>query len=247
MYNDPFDIDHFAIRTFKSIKGGDNIRDNITSNDAYIFGGTIEIPEKHLTAEWFHTTDPKLRKLSQRIFVSEIDETKLSTNVQVILQRYLSFCEKNFGVGDFFCKEQPVVFKEDYNIIAQESEIAAWTLLNGHRINHLAVSVPPNNTIQSMIHNLKKRGYIINDIGGEIKVSEDGMLHQGSTMSDVDVYEMKHDQSAQSAQTIQEFELPGCFMEFVQRDKFPSGNIREGFEANNALRIYDSTKRTVNL
>lgn len=216
LYNNSLTTDHIAIRSLKSYGGIQRIKNIITRNSEYISGGTLQFPEKHLNAEWFYTTNPEFRDLVPRIFVSEIDESYLSNTAQSILNKY-----RIRNIDEI-----------EYKTLITESEYAAWVFLNGNIINHLALNVPNNINIQDMIVHLQKENYNINSKGGNIKTSEDGLLHQASTMSDIIKYTLSNTTT----------QLPACFVEFVQRDKLSGGSIKEGFEANNALYIFDSTK-----
>lgn len=246
LYNYQLKADHIAIRTFKGIGGIEHIKNSLITDNQCISGGALTIPEKKLNAEWFYTTTPEFRVMCPRIFVSEIDEIQLSEETQNILNKYLNSYKINKETSlqnDLFDFNEDaemmwgIVEEQDYNFISNESEYAAWTLLNGHRVNHLAVHVTVQETIQEMVDNLKNKEFIINQTGGEIKTSSDGMLHQASTMSDTMQYQMIGNDNS-----IIQRKKPGCFVEFVQRDKYPGGSIREGFEANNALHIFDSTR-----
>jgi len=219
------DHDHFAIRSFKGYGGINLVKDKyrLSKNSEYLKGGTLEIPENHTKAEWLFTNNKTLRVLSPRIFISEIDETKLSPLSQEIIKRCFSP----------LCTSNKCSFK-DYKTIYSDSEYAAWTLINGSIINHMALNVPDHLSLEEFIQIINNdNNFVINNSNGLIKTSTDGMLQQSSIMSDKTSYDF-------TDETISE--LPGCFVEFVKRHKYPNGSIREGFDANNALHIFSSTK-----
>ena len=222
MQPSPLTVDHVAVRSFKSTGGILQARTQLTQDEIYRSGGVLQIPEKKLDAEWFYTTDPVLRTFAPRIFVSELDETKLSSSSQNILKKYARISEGT---------EEDIVSYDDYQNLSKESEYAGWTLLHGTRINHVALTVPKTSTLIEFIERLKQHNFRLNTIGGEIKTSNDGMLHQASILSDSIIHAFKEEHR----------NVPGYFVEFVQRDKYEAGSIREGFESQNALHIFDST------
>lgn len=226
-------IDHVAVRTFRKQGGIEAVREHVTQDNQYASGGTIDIPQKHLRAEWFYTNDQNLQQLAPRIFVSEIDETKLSDKVQCILTNYLTRPIKNrFKFDEYVTLHVP--HTSEYQQILHESEYAAWTLLNGNRINHIALEVPD---IYQTMYNLKNDGYPLN-IGGDGSVvfsSSDNLLHQASIKSCMCKYLLRTERGHDL------LELPGSFIEFIQRDIDECGNKKEGFELNNAIHIFNST------
>lgn len=226
LYNNNLEPDHIAMRSFKCCGGIDSIKQELIEDNIYHSGGTLSIPEKHLNAEWFYTTHPEFRKLTPRIFISEIDDSLLSQESQSILHKYAT------------STEYIDLCLDDYLKMAEDSEYASWTMAHETQINHLALNIPTDDTVSQFLDNLEDNKFIINTIGGRIKTSSDGMLHQGSTMSDTMLYPFENGREKQ---------IPAFFVEFVQRDKYPNGSIREGFEANNALHIFDSTSSTSSL
>lgn len=214
--------DHIALRTFQSEGGIQFVKNALIENDVYKSGGTLEIPQKHLHAEWFYTRHPQFERMAPRIFVSEIEESKLSTMSRSILKNAL--------------KSGFLTFK-DYFSINEESEYAGWSLLHGRAVNHVAVDVPEETKIEEFVQDLKSKNYNINTFGGEIKTSKDGMIHQASVMSDIVKYHFVNEEGK-----FEQKNVPGFFVEFVQRDKDTNNRIREGFESQNALHIFDSTR-----
>lgn len=212
--------DHIAFRTFKSNQGIQLIKDIITLNNEYIFGGELKFPEKHLNAEWFYTENQELP--SSRIFISEIDESKLSNKSQKIIDKYVNSPKDNL--------ETILPSIKDYNTLLQDSEYAAWTLVYFDTINHVTFST---DNIQELNQKLKNNNYILNTVGGEVKTSNDGLLHQSSTMSSLIRCLFKEGSS----------DVAGTFIEFAQRDFDSKTNTRrEGFEAENAIHIFESTQ-----
>jgi len=112
-----------------------------------------------------------------------------------------------------------------------ESEYAAWTIFNRYYLNHFTIAIhnlkDGYNTIETFNTFLEKHGVLLNDSGGKIKKSPDGNLLQSSTV-------------AQMVKSIfafgKEKMIPGSYVEFAERK-----DGREGFEAANADKIFEST------
>ncbi|GAB4819637.1 hypothetical protein N2152v2_006683 [Parachlorella kessleri] len=128
----------------------------------------------------------------------------------------------------------------------QESEYAAWVLVNGYALNHTTVSVhhlKGPRDIHELNDFLQKAGFQLNASGGVTKVSPDGLLLQSSTMADQVCYTFAGDETEKVA---------GAYIEFAERLVLPEfrhlpleeveeHHRRDGFEAGSADRIFEST------
>jgi len=136
---------------------------------------------------------------------------------------------------------------DDYERLAGESEYAAWTIYNRYYLNNFTMSVHNltngYNTLVSFNEFLERNGFKLNDAGGKIKKSPDGLLLQSSTVAEMVLATFAHGETKM---------IPGSYVEFAERkvlDSFrslPEGEIlpihrREGFEAANADKIFEST------
>ena len=110
----------------------------------------------------------------------------------------------------------------DYQKINDINSYLAWTILFEGHINHLALEV---DDIEIATEKCIKSGIKMNYEGGLYKVSKDKLLIQTATMSDPVKYTFKDGKMEY---------LPYAFVELVQRG-------REGFEQDNAQRIFSST------
>jgi hypothetical protein len=141
----------------------------------------------------------------------------------------------------------PVPTYEDYQLLATDSEYASWAIYNRYYLNHFTISVhnlPAGyNTVADLNRFLEAHGFVLNDSGGKIKVSPDGGLLQSSTVARMVVAEFAGGQRA---------EIPGSYVEFAERRVLPAfaqlppsairrEHRREGFEAGNADKIFEST------
>ena len=138
----------------------------------------------------------------------------------------------------------------DYKTLLQESEYAAWVIYNRYYLNHFTISVhnlPDGyNTVAGFNEFLESNGIKLNTAGGKIKISPDGGLIQSSTVA-----EMIEATFANG----DKFKISGSYVEFAERkilpefadlpdDQISRMNRRDGFEASNADKIFESTYTT---
>lgn len=216
--------------------------------DAYHFG------VKKLDAYWY--APPK--DTYPRIFISELRVSDLSPVSQEIIEKYTHGITADpvdgldlddpAQVGAFFHKplwELPTI--EDYTSLSEESEYAAWVIYNRYYLNHYTISVHDlaleYRTLERFNHFLESIGVVLNTSGGKIKTSPDGLLKQSSSVA-----EMVDATFADGTQ----MKIAGSYVEFAERlplpefENMPLNAIqrehrREGFESNNADKIFEST------
>ena len=136
---------------------------------------------------------------------------------------------------------------EDFLALSSESEYAAWVIYNRYYLNHFTVSVhnlkDGYNTIANFNNFLERNGFKLNDSGGKIKTSPDGNLLQSSTVAEMI--------NANFANDVKHM-ISGSYVEFAERkvleqyeglsaDELKREHRREGFEAGNADKIFEST------
>jgi len=120
-------------------------------------------------------------------------------------------------------------------------------IYNRYYLNHFTVSVhnlkAGYNTVADFNNFLERNSFKLNDSGGKIKTSPDGNLLQSSTVAEMI--------DAIFANGIQHT-ISGSYVEFAERKvlaqyaELPANEIkrehrREGFEAGNADKIFEST------
>ncbi|MFZ9741974.1 MAG: 2-oxoadipate dioxygenase/decarboxylase family protein, partial [Chitinophagaceae bacterium] len=138
----------------------------------------------------------------------------------------------------------------DYLQLLNESEYAAWVIYNRYYLNHYTISVhylkDGFNQLTQFNAFLEKNGIKLNDAGGKIKVSPDGLLLQSSTVAQVLEANFANEEK---------HHIAGSYVEFAERRVLPEfahlpeherkrKHLREGFEANNADKIFESTFTT---
>ncbi len=219
-----------------------------TKKDYYFF------ENKKLDAYWYAPPEPKY----PRIFISELRVKALSNVAQQIIKKYTNTVQEDpvdeldlnnaNEVGTFFHKPLwPLPSAKDYQELLKESEYAAWVIYNRYYLNHYTISIHElkdgYNNIENFNLFLEKIGIKLNDSGGKIKTSKDGLLRQSSTVAEM-VTAKFSDEIA--------LEISGSYVEFAERKVLPefkglpkkellSIHRREGFEAANADKIFEST------
>jgi hypothetical protein len=224
--------DHIALRTF-------NLEAvNLEKLAAHFIAlgyeqkGDYVFEAKKLRAQHFEhpdTTQPK-------VFISELKVNELSEQAQSIIKRMVASVEKEATTADNFLYSGThwSVSYEDYKLLLEESEYAAWMAAWGYRANHFTVSVNHLNNISDLSEVnqiLKNAGFKLNASGGEIKGGEDVCLAQSSTIAD----------SAEVTFSDTTVSIPSCFYEFAQRYMMQDGQFYQGFVASSADKIFEST------
>ena len=253
---DPSEIenDHIAFRTMGVKFLGIQSLEKIFLHYGYKKMDHYFFPEKKLDAHWYAPENPK----DPRIFISELRVNDLSPKIRTIIKSYTD--EVTSDPAEKLDLNDPLAVDEflhsglwrlptwdDYSTLADESEYAAWTIYNRYYLNHFTISVHNlkngYNTVADFNNFLEKYGFVLNDSAGKIKKSPDGGLLQSSTVA--------HMINAPFAKG-EMHRIPGSYVEFAERKILPeyahlqSSEIkrehrREGFEAANADKIFEST------
>lgn len=242
-------FDHFAFRSFGLPHVGIAAVARWFEDLGYVEGGApLEFEEKKLRARWYRPPAADL----PRIFISEIKVEEVSPVAQEIIARYAAPHAEalgRYGLATGFLGVTPwgAPTLEEYETLAEESEYAAWVLVNGYALNHATVAVHrlagAEGGIAALNERLRGAGLKLSQAGGEVKVSPDGLLLQSSTVADAVPFTFG------DGQTIL---VPGSYVEFAERRVLPEyahlppGEIeerhrRDGFEAASADRIFEST------
>lgn len=252
--------DHIAFRTMGVPQLGVQSFEKIflhygyQKRDHYFFEG------KKLDAWWYSPP----RETDPRIFVSELRVGDLSEESQRIITSYTDEVPNdpadtlNLDNGEevdaFLHKplwRTPTV--TDYQTLLKESEYAAWVIYNRYYLNHFTISLhnlPEGyNTVADFNTFLEKIGIRLNTSGGKIKVSPDGGLLQSATVAEMIDAEFADGEK---------LSISGSYVEFAERKVLPEfqnlpiseikrKHRRDGFEAANADKIFESTYTTQTL
>ena len=249
--------DHIAFRTLGVPNLGITSFEKIflaygySRRDYYYFEG------KKLDAYWFSPPSDGY----PRIFVSELRVSELSEEAQAIIYKYTSSITSDpVDDVDLSNGEEAAAFlqkplwdlptSEEYQTLLEESEYAAWVIYNRYYLNHYTISIHElkegYNTLEEFNDFLVSIGIKLNNSGGVIKTSDDGLLRQSSTVSAL------YDASFADGKLL---EIAGSYVEFAERSVLPEfqglpkeeirpKHRRDGFETNNADKIFESTDTT---
>jgi len=238
---DEIENDHIAFRTLGVPNLGVDSLEKIFLHYSYTKVDHYFFPKKKLDAWWYAPPAEGL----PRIFISELRVQDLSLRAEKVIRFYTDSIKvdpvKLLDLDDpvevdLFLHSSlwRLPSLDDYNFLASESEYAAWAIYNRYYLNHFTIAVHNlklYNTIESFTAFLESKGIIMNDAGGKIKVSADGGLLQSSTAA-----QMVKGEFAFGKEKM----IPGSYVEFAER-KMLNGKRREGFEAANADKIFEST------
>ena len=251
---DEIENDHIAFRTLCVPHLGIRSLEKVFLFYGYERRDYYFFAEKKLNAWWYAPPTNGL----PRIFISELQVEDLSPRAEAIICSHTNVIKRD--PVDFLDLEDPVAVdaflhsslwklptRADYELLAAESEYAAWTIYNRYYLNHFTIAVhglkEGYKTIEQFNAFLEKEGLVLNDAGGKIKRSADGGLLQSSTVAQL--------VKAQFADGYSKL-IPGSYVEFAERklveknEGLVSGGLhsarrREGFEAANADKIFEST------
>lgn len=250
--------DHIAFRTMGVPHLGIASLERIFLHLGYERRDRYNFPEKKVTAHWYAPPDDRF----PRIFISELRVPELSPEAQAAIHSYTGTVTEDPVQGlDLDEAEAVVAFLHaplwrtptwaDYDRLRNESEFAAWVIYNRYYLNHFTISVhnlPEGyNTIARFNAFLEANGFTLNDSGGTIKVSGDGKLLQSSTVAALVDADFDDGRGGYDRR-----QIAGSYVEFAERkvlDQFaglPPSQVRrihrrEGFEAANANKIFEST------
>lgn len=246
--------DHIAFRTMGVEHLGIQSLEKIFLHFGYIKKDAYFFPEKKLDAYWYAPPAENF----PRIFVSELRVKDLPVATQQLIKKYTDEVTadpvdaidlNDTAAVDLFLHSSmwstPTL--QDYLELAKESEYAAWVIYNRYYLNHFTVSVhnlkPGYNSIQEFNAFLERNGFRLNDSGGKYKESPDGLLLQSSTVAKMIAAEFAGGDV---------YDIAGSYVEFAERKLLPQfaqvpfaeikrEHRREGFEAKNANKIFEST------
>lgn len=245
--------DHIAFRTMGVKHLGIASMEKIFLHYGYQKKEYFLFEEKKLNAYWYHPPLPQY----PRIFLSELRVQDLSPETQAIIHSYtnqitadpLDQIDLNDECAiDTFLHSGlwSLPSLADYKALQKESEYAAWVIYNRYYLNHFTISVhnlPKYNDLEVFNLWLEKNGFILNNAGGKIKHSPDGLLLQSSTVAEmIEATFLNNEKET----------IAGSYVEFAERKVLPQfahllpheierEHRRDGFETKNANKIFEST------
>lgn len=246
--------DHIAFRTMGVPQLGIQSLEKIFLHYGYTKKSAYHFPEKKLDAFWYAPPAPHF----PRIFISELRVQDLSPQAQQLILSYTGEVKSDpvdalnlddaTAVDNFLHSglwRLPTL--EDYKLLAAESEYAAWVIYNRYYLNHFTISVhnlPPGyNTIPEFNAFLERKGFTLNNAGGKMKVSPDGGLLQSATVANMITAAFANNETHPIAGSYVEFAERKVLPQFAHlpADQVKREHRRDGFEAGNADKIFEST------
>jgi hypothetical protein len=251
---DEIENDHIAFRSLGVPHLGIGSMQKIIHHLGYEKRDYYFFPEKKLHAYWYAPPAPGY----PRIFLSELWVGGMPAHIQWIIRTYtghlkadpvdaLDLNDAAAIEGFLHASSWGLPTLADYETLATESEYAAWAIYNRYYLNHFTIAVhrlPEGyNTVALFNQFLETEGFRLNDAGGKIKTSSDKLLLQSSTVAG-------KVQAAFAGGEVRE--IPGSYVEFAERrvlsnfihlaaDEVKREHRRDGFEAANADKIFEST------
>lgn len=246
--------DHIAFRTMGVPHLGIQSLEKIFLHYGYQKRDYYHFPEKKLDAYWYAPPSPQY----PRIFISELRVKDLTPEAQKIITSYTNEVTVDpvspLNLDDATAVDQflhsglwRLPTWADFEALGAESEYAAWVIYNRYYLNHFTISVhnlkEGYNTIEQFNAFLERYGFVLNNSGGKIKTSPDGGLSQSSTVAEM------IDAAFAGGEV---HKISGSYIEFAERRVLPQFahlpkdqvqriHRREGFEAGNADKIFEST------
>jgi len=246
--------DHIAFRTLGVPNLGIASFEKIFLHYGYTKMDYYHFPEKKLDAYWYAPPSPEY----PRIFISELRVGDLSKEAQKVIGKYTAeitvdpidtfSLNDTKAVGNFFYEplwQLPTL--HDYQLLSKESEYAAWVIYNRYYLNHYTISVhelpEPYNSLEAFNVFLEDIGIVLNSSGGKIKTSKDGLLRQTSSVAKMVEATFANNEKMKISGSYVEFAERSILPEYksLAKEKIQRKHRREGFEAANADKIFEST------
>ena len=251
---DAIENDHIAFRTLGVPHLGIASLERIFLHCGYERRDAFSFADKKLDAYWYHPPTNHF----PRIFISELRVDDLSPESQHIIGSYTGSVTSDptraIDLNDgesidalLHCPLWRLPTFLDYKRLRDESEYAAWTIYNRYYLNHFTISVHnlpgAMASLATFDDFLLVRGFKLNDAGGTIKQSPDGLLLQSSTVAQILDAPFAEGDTHPIAGSYVEFAERRVLPQFAQLDAaaIRREHRRDGFESANADRIFEST------
>jgi hypothetical protein len=243
--------DHIAFRTMGVEFLGIQSLEKIFLHHGYLKKDFYSFKTKKLNAFWYSHSDENM----PRIFISELKVNDLSENSRRIISKYtdqvtedpvdkLDLSNANEVINFLSNPLWSLPSLNDFNDLLKETEYGSWVIYNRYYLNHYTISVheliDQYNTLEKFNAFVTKIGIKLNDSGGVIKESKDGLLLQSSSVAN----------KVKASFTEGSSLISGSYVEFAERRILPKySNVskikpihrRDGFETSNADKIFEST------
>ena len=222
--------DHLAFRSFDRVDGGLLAVARVFEKHGYTCEGSLTFEAKKVDARWFAppaarwARDARGDPAFPRLFVSHLRVDDLPDDARKVIERRVGTCEESgrnaarvaerggvpWSADGADASADVTIALDEYETLSNASEYAAWTIVHGHALNHVAVAVhrlfehssgvsvsmsrdsrAPRRrfaSLEACLAFLKAPPLSTKTSragGGEVKVSPDGGLRQAATVADV--------------------------------------------------------------
>lgn len=226
--------DHIAFRTYNLPKINIGALAKAFEVRGYKERGNYRFNEKKLTAK--HYENDK-NPFAPKIFISQLETDDLSIEIQKIINDHYQNILQNLPHPEKLIFSKNPWIKpsyKNYQLLRTESEYAAWMYVFGFRANHFTIFVnhlKHFKSLEDLNRFLMNEGFELNNAGGIIKGSKKELLKQSSTLADKINIEFSDGI----------YTIPACYYEFAERFKLTNNKLFNGFIANSANKIFEST------
>ncbi len=224
--------DHIALRTFAHERVDIEVLDRAFVDAGYEPVESYEFKEKKLVACHYEHADGARPKVFISALLLDECSAGLRENVHTLLEGLPKGLEADWRFP--VCGRRWNLSHSVYQELLEESPYAAWLAAFGFRANHFTVAVHKLKSVDSLAalnEILVSEGFVLNESGGAIKGSPAVGLEQSSTQAEC--IPVKFEDGV--------FEIPSCYYEFAYRHAMSNGELFEGFIADSATHLFDST------
>jgi len=230
--------DHIAFRTFNNPWIGIDALAQTFIDLGYTPQGQYTFPKKKLNARHYEPPASPPGTHLPKVFISELKIDEFSARFGQIVQGLINHIPQALpGQPDFPASGRPWrIAYADYETLRAESEYGAWLAAFGFRANHFTIDVGALSSFDRLAQFntfIEENGFPLNDSGGKIKGSPAVYLEQSSTLAPETPVEF----------TDGTRDIPCCYYEFAKRHAMPDGTLFQGFVAQSADKIFQSTDR----
>jgi hypothetical protein len=226
--------DHIAFRTFADDRVSIDALGKFWCNLGYEEKAKYHFEEKKLTAKHYaHKIDQSMPK----VFISQLEVSKFSNFVQETAKKCIDQIPEQLFNNEEILYSGACWGEISYDIyqkLLAESEYAAWLYVFGFRANHFTVYInhmKKLNSVRAINDFLKSKGFKLNNFGGEIKGTPEELLEQSSTMANQVNVKFKDGV----------YPVLNSFYEFAKRYPMANGQLYQGFIAESANKLFEST------
>jgi len=227
--------DHVAFRTVSDSPIAQSRLERVLASLGYQPYDSFRFEQKKLNAKAYQNLN---EPAAPKIFLSELQLSEVPVHIARILSKFIQQIPTNLELEPSLFWRGPLwqaPTLEEYKVLSEFSEYAAWLITMGLRVNHFTVSVNQLKSCVSLTDVnalLLAEGFQLNSVGGLIKGSPQLMLEQSSTLADRKLFHF----SSGEQQAI-----PTCFYEFALRYPMADGKLYNSFIEGNADKIFEST------